>query len=192
MTFSAIHPATMPEIFDAMYLAGFGNTPGKVTFSGHDRNENWDVQAAKGQTGATSVHGGKPVGTFQASFTVACDRDNDDGTNDYDRLTDLVKFLASLVSGPQAKNVACYHPDLVINGYTEVSVESIGGIVRNDRGEATLLVKFIENRPPKPKKAQTAKSTGGASGAGGKPAKPDPNAEAKKELNRLVDEAKKP
>jgi hypothetical protein len=196
---NGLHPYNYPDLYRAIVIGDFGASPGVVTLSGHDREEQWDVQAAKGQTGATSTHGGKPIGQFQASFYFAGDEDDPQtGSNDFVDLEDFRTYLASLVAGSQAKAVPIYHPDLARNGFTEVSVASIGGIVWDDRGGATMLVKFIESRPAKPAAVKPAVSKGGsASKAGdpsttGKPTKPDPNAAAKKELSDLVDEAKKP
>ena len=193
---NGLHPINFPDLYRSIIIGDFGTSPGVVTLSGHDREEQWDVQAAKGQTGATSTHGGKPVGSFQASFYLAADEDDPEtGSNDFEVFEDFHSYLASLVSGTTAKAVPIYHPDLARNQYTEVSVQSLGGLIWDSRGGATVVAKFIESRPAKPQAVKPAVSKGGSGGTTsptGKPTKPDPNAAAKKELNDLIDEAKKP
>ena len=63
----SLNPYDHPSLFTAVVL-GSKLSPGQVTLSGHDRDEEWDVQKAKGQTGASSTHNGRPVGQFQASY----------------------------------------------------------------------------------------------------------------------------
>jgi hypothetical protein len=98
-------------------------------------------------------------------------------------------MLEGLIAGPTPQAVPIYHPDLARNHFTEVTIASIGGMVHDGRGGATVTVEFIEYRPPKPKAAAGAKAkpapAGGKSGAG-KASKPDPNAAAKAELQALV------
>lgn len=185
-----------PHIFPALYssiILGTRRSPGVVTLSGHDRNQNWDVQAAKGQDGETSQLNGRKLGEFQASFYLVADHD-EEGTNDFVEWDSFRALIESTTSGPAPVALPIYHPDLCSNGFTDVVNAGIGGMVWDDRGGATVLVKFREHRPPKPKppaKAK-AKASGGTSKPGTPPAKPDPNADAKRELQGLVDEAKKP
>ena len=70
----------------------------------------------------------------------------------------------------------------------------MGGLVHDGNGGATVTVKFIEYKPPKPKPAAVAKAKpgGGKAAAPGKPAKPDPNAAAKAELAQLTALARQP
>jgi len=176
-----------PELYSKIIL-GTLLSPGIVTLSGHNRDESWDVQAAKGSEGATSVLNGKPVGTFQASFFLA-DQDEED---------DWVAFqtlIESTTAGPKPVALPIYHPDLAANGYTEVCSAGVGGAVRDERGGVTIQVKFIEYRPPKPKPAASPTARGGGTGApasGGGAPPYDPNAAAKRELAGLLDEAGRP
>ncbi len=177
-------PNTHPELFRAITL-GTATSPGTVTLTGHDRNPSWDVEDAKGQKGASSTLNGDSVGQFQASFYLA-------SAADQIAWPAFQRVLESTLNGPKALPI--YHPDLAANHFTEVCAASIGGIVRDERGGATVLVKFIEYRPPKPARAK--KATGGTGGVN--PADPgsgggsgyDPNAERKRELDELLDEAR--
>ncbi len=175
-------PNTHPELFRAITL-GTATSPGTVTLTGHDRDPSWDVEAAKGQKGASSTLNGDSVGQFQASFYLA-------SAADQIAWPAFQRVLESTLSGPKALPI--YHPDLAANHFTEVCAASIGGIVRDERGGATVLVKFIEYRPPKPARAKKATGgTGGAGGAGGGGGSGyDPNAERKRELDELLDEAR--
>jgi len=174
----ATTPGTHPDLYVSVLLGGVFS-PGKVTLSGHDRPERWETQAAKGQTGYTSVHHGDDVREFVATFFLA-DLEDVAGWDDFQ------KILESTVSGPKPKALPCYHPDLVRNRIGDVVVKKIGGFVHDALGGATVAVTFLEYRPPKPKAAAKAN-------ASPKPvAKTDPNAVAKAELQGLLDQVQNP
>lgn len=184
------HHYVAPEYYYRILL-GYRWSPGVVTFTGHDREQDWDVQKAKGDEGASSKLNGLPVGGFQASFYLADD----------DELFEWYAFrrlIESTTSGPEPFALPIFHPDLAINGYTDVSNGGIGGLLRDERGGCTVPVKFIEYRPPRPKPPAKATSKGrgkkaaSATPGQGEPEEPDPNAAAKRELASLVEEAKKP
>lgn len=174
-------------------LLGTTPSPGKLTLSGHDRNEDWDIKAAKGQTGASSALNGRPIGQFTASFSLADD-------DDFAEWEDFQRLIESTTNGPRPVALPIYHPDLARNGFTEVVSGGVGGIVRDAKGGRTAQVKFLEYKPPKPKPAAKALAKPGgkpAASAGGEfgpppPPKPDPNAAAKAELAELLTEARKP
>jgi hypothetical protein len=186
-------PFEQADDLDFLVL-GYDPSPGLLTLSGHDRVKNWDIQSAKGTTGASTKLNGDPIGRFKARFYLAHDNFNSTGINDFELWEDFQRKLEGLVNGPTPSAVPVYHPDLARNKFTEVTVASIGGMLHDGKGGATVEVEFIEYKPPKPKPAAGAKAKPGASGGGGtgKPAKPDPNAAAKAELAALVAEAKKP
>lgn len=190
---NGVTPANYPDLFAAIIL-GTRRSPGVVTLSGHDRMKNWDIQAAKGQQGETSQLNGDKLGEFQASFYLTGDTDDERGSNDFIEWDSFQALIESTTSGPAPVALPIYHPDLVRNGFTEVVNAGIGGMIRDDRGGATVQVKFREHRPPKPKPPATAKvkPSSGTAKPGEPPPKPDPNADAKRELAGLLDEAKKP
>lgn len=185
----ALSPKDHPELFDVLILDGDRVSPGRVRLNGHDRVKNWDIKSAKGQTGASSTLNGDPLGEFEATFELV--EDPYDNTDDFEQWELFSRWLHSLVNGPTPVAVTVYHPDLATNNFTEVTVRSIGGVVRQDNGLGIVKVKFGEHKPPKPKPVK--KSTSGGAGTtttADKPAKPDPNAEAKAELERLTNQAK--
>ncbi len=190
-----MRPFWFDEEFSKIIL-GTAFSPGVVTLSGHDRNQNWDIKAAKGQTGASTTLNGAPIGQFQASFYLAADSLDDDGLDDFDRWDDFQRLIESTTAGPKPIALPIYHPDLARNNFTEVVNGGIGGMIHDGRGGATVQVKFLEYKPAKPKAAAKAsakpggKAAIGSNGAGQQ--KPDPNAAAKRELAALVAEAKKP
>jgi hypothetical protein len=188
------------DVYSAIVL-GSVRSPGVVTLSGHDRNEDWDIKAAKGQTGASSSLNGRPVGQFQATFYLASDEPDESGANDFTRWDDFQRLIESTTSGPKPTALTIYHPDLARNGFTEVTNGGVGGMKHDQKGGATVVVKFLEYKPPKPKPA--AKATAKPAAAvrhgvgvegefGAPPPKPDPNADAKRELAELVAKAREP
>jgi len=156
------------------------------------------VKAAKGQTGASSSKQGDPIGKFSILFELADDGDNGDAPGDFDVWDEFQRLLESIVDGPTPKALPIYHPDLALNHYTEVSVESIGGRIHDRLGGASHTVKFIEYKPPKPKPAAKAQpkpyaATEGDIGTGRRVSeREDPNAAAKREVAGLLTEAKRP
>lgn len=176
------------DLYNAILL-GTARSPGFVELSGHDRAKNWDVKNAKGQTGSSTVLNGDPIGEFTATFHLIDDED-------HERWPAFQFLLETMVGGPKPIALPVYHPDLAQNGFTEVTIKSIGGIVRDGVGGASVSVKFLEYKPPKPKPAKKADAKP-AAGDGVRIGttvvqKPDPNAAAKAELARLLEEARKP
>jgi hypothetical protein len=176
----ATAPYTHPDLYRVIQLGG-QPSPGKVTLSGHERDHDWDVQKAKGATGATTVNRGLANGGFTASFYLADEED----VAAWDVFH---RTLAASVEGPKPTALSVYHPDLARNKITDVVVKSIGGLAHNDDGGATVVCKFIEYRPPKPKPAAKA---GAASKAPRDPLT-DPNAARKAELAALLAQAREP
>ena len=186
-----VMPGTNPELFAAILL-GDAWSPGVVTLSGHNREENWDIQSAKGAEGSSTKLNGRPVGQFQASFFLA-DQDDVYAWHDFQRL------IESTTSGPTPFALPIFHPDLAANGFIDVTNGGVGGLVWDAQGGATVQVKFLEYRPPhpKPSKKATPKATAGTARVSdengyGTREKPDPNEDAKRELAALVEEAQTP
>jgi hypothetical protein len=175
-------PHTHPDLYMSVYVGGL-KSPGKVTLSGYERDHDWDVQKAKGSTGATTVNHGPSNGGFTASFYLA-------DFEDCEAWDDFQLMLASSVEGPKPKALAAYHPDLVRNKILDVVVKSIGTMVHDGKGGATVVCKFIEYKPPKAKPAVKADATGKA--RTGTTTVNDPNAARKAELAALVAQAQLP
>jgi hypothetical protein len=184
-------PYDLDEDISTLVL-GTMRSPGVVKLSGHNRNKDWDVKAAKGQTGASSSLNGDPVGQFEAEFYLAGDDvDSVNGPSDFDVWEDFQRLIESTTNGPTPIALPIYHPDLARNKFTEVTNGGVGGMIHDGKGGAIVKVKFLEYRPPKPKPAAKAQpKPGGDNGAG--PTKPDPNAKAKEELRRLREKANEP
>ncbi len=194
------------DVYSVIVL-GTVRSPGVVTLSGHDRNEDWDIKAAKGQTGASSSLNGRPVGQFTATFYLVSDEPDESGANDFTRWDEFQRLIESCTSGPKPIALPIYHPDLARNGFTEVTNGGVSGMKHDGKGGATVVVKFLEYKPPKPKPASKATATPaarhgvGLAGEAGAavnpdaeppPPKPDPNADAKRELSELVAKAREP
>ncbi len=169
-------------------LLGTTQSPGVVVLSGHDRKKDWDVQGAKGQTGATTNLNGDPIGQFQAEFYLADDED-------FAAWESFQRLIESTTNGPKPVALPIYHPDLARNRFTEVVSGGVSGVLHDGRGGRIVQVTFLEYRPPKPKPAAKAAAKPGQTYATtdeGRRTPPDPNAEAKRELAGLVDEARRP
>lgn len=168
-------------------ILGITRSPGICRITGADREKDWDVKKAKGQTGATSTLNGDPVGTFEIEFTLSSEED-------FERWDGFQALIESTVRGPRPIALPIYHPDLSRAGYTEVVCGGVGGRVYDGRGGATHKIKFLEYRPPKPKKPAKAAAKPGSSAAGaagGAAVREDPNAAAKRELAGLLAEARR-
>jgi hypothetical protein len=169
-------------------------SPGKATLTGTPREKEWDIQKAKGKTGASTVLNGDPVGQFSVLFELSGDVDDGDGQTDFDRWDSYQRLLESSVNGAKPVALRVYHPDLAAAKITEVVLAGISLPTYDGKGGKSYTVKFIEFKPPKPKPA--AKPKGGAvtyaNTNEGKRSPPDPNAAAKQELARLTNLAKRP
>lgn len=170
-----------PDAYAYMYLGSLRSPVVKIT--GHDRKPKWDVKQATAQVGASSTLVGQEIGQFRANFYLV---DDDDMAVWFD-FRDLAK---STTAGPKPIALPVWHPDLADNDYTEAAQNGISGLTWDDKGGASCWIDFIEYRPAKAKPSATAK--GASSTAKGKDKKADPNAAAKAELGKLLDEASKP
>lgn len=179
----------------ATIVLGTTRSPGTCTISGHDRNKNWDIQKAKGSTGASSQLNGDDIGTFKVAFYLVDDGSDERGQGQFDQWDQFEKLCRSLTDGTKPIALPIYHPLLARQGFTEVSNAGVGGMVEDGKGGATVTVSFIEYKPPKKKpaaKAQAKPAQTYANTNEGKRSPPDPNQAAKNELAGLVQEAKKP
>lgn len=179
------NPVDHGDLYDVIELAG-KRSPGKVTLSGHDRNQKWDVKDADGSGGASTTYKGEKVAQFSASFYLVKDPVlGVDDFADWDTFARLVK--SSIPNSGKPKALSIYHPDLAAPGIEVKSVcaESISGMVHDGKGGATVVVKFVEFRPPK-------KKGGSPSATKATQAKPDPNADLKAQIDALLKEAQKP
>jgi hypothetical protein len=164
-----------PELYVSIVLLGTPS-PGQVTLSGHDRKITWDVKAGQSLDGASITRKAVPPGEFTASFYLV--KDVAQGTDDLTAWEPFHQLLESISIGqaiPTAPTI--YHPDLARNKITSVVVSSIGGMVYDGKGGATVVVKFQEYRPPKKK---------GGTIVGSPKTTVDPNADLKTQLNALT------
>lgn len=185
-------PADYPELYTSILLGGT-YSPGTVKITGHDRPKKWDVQSAKGQQGASDKLNGDDPGTFTCAFYLAGDHSEADGElDDFDRWDSFQKLIESTTNGPKPTALSIYHPDLLRQGFTEVSNGGVSGLIHDGLGGATVTVKFIEYKPAKPKPVVGATARGGSRGGSSVILAPDPNAAAKAELAGLVTQAQQP
>lgn len=149
-------PATSGGLYDVIEFDG-QESPGVVKLSGHSRVQNIDVKESDGQKGATTTWKGTKAGKFTATFSLVYDPST--GFNDFALWDDFAELLWSTVppaSGakPVAKDI--WHPDLERNGFQSVILDTMGEMVHDGKGGATIAVTFSEYFPPKPAKASTS------------------------------------
>lgn len=170
-----LNPIDGGELYDKILLAGV-YSPGKATISGHKRAFKWDIKDGDGQSGATSTFKGEKVAQFIVSFELVLDPVL--GIDDFAEWDAFLPILEKGANGKEA--LLIFHPDLVSLRIDCVTVESIGGFIHDGMGGAKVEVAFIGYAPPK-KKTGTPKPKGN-----------DPNADLKKQIDDLLNEAKKP
>lgn len=186
-------PFVLGEELDYIVL-GTTRSPGMAKVSGHDRYKAWDIQAAKGTTGASSTLNGDPIGQFTVTFSLAKYDDTGAETGDFEYWESFRRLIESLTDGPTPTALPIYHPALAEQKFTEVTSGGVGGPVYDSLGGVSYAVKFLEYKPPKKKPASKAKAKAAGvyvPGGGGQfgpppPPPPDPNAAAKAELQALT------
>lgn len=183
----SLNPIDHETLYDAIVLGGV-RSPGFVTLSGHARSEKWDIKDGDGQDGASTTRKGKKVAQFSASFRLV--KDPVLGVDEYAEWDSFLPTLKSTTASKAPVALDIYHPDLAELGIGSVVIEEIGGKVHDGKGGATVSVKFLEYSPPKPKSGSPKGSKGNSEPFG--PPKPDPNADAKAELDAVLAEASGP
>lgn len=179
----------LPYWYDEEYsvlILGDTTSPGKFTIlSGLGRPKNWDIQAPKGTTGASTVLNGDKPRLLKTRFDLS-------SQEDFDRWESFARLIDSMTSGPAPFALPVYHPDLARDGFTELTNGGLGETTHDGKGGVAHFVDFLEHKPPKPKKSGKPSAKTAGKTAGNPATKPDPNAKAKAELAALVAEAKKP
>jgi hypothetical protein len=167
------NPLDDEQLYDGIVLGGV-QSPGKITLSGHDRKIGWDVKKANGQKGATTTL--KEILPIEFTCTFYLLRDDAQGIDDLVDWPAFRDLIYGTVYGTTPKALEIYHPDLASNKIKSVVLANFGGAVHDGKGGQTIVVKFQEYSPPKP--------------AGGSPngskTKPDPDADAKKQIAALT------
>ncbi len=178
------NPADNTELFDRVWFDG-GPSPGVVTLSGFDREESLDVKESDGQKGASTTWKGEKCGGGTLTFYLVRNDEIDDFAA-WDIFAEKLWATIPPASGkkPVAKDI--WHPDLARNNYTSVILRKMGRMQHDGKGGATIAVDVAEYYPPK------ATPAGGASGSKNTTTKPDPVADASKELDDLLKKASSP
>jgi hypothetical protein len=174
------NPIDHESLYDSIQLDGV-RSPGFVTLSGHDRDQTWDVKEADGCGGARTTYKGEKIAQFSASFYLVKDPVLGlDEFAEWDLFAAIVR--SSLAQNGKPKALPIYHPDLSANEIKSVCQASISGMAHDGKGGATVVVKFLEYRPPREGKAGLPVTAN----------KVDPNADLKAEIPRLIAKAQEP
>lgn len=175
----ATTPATHPDIY--RFIAGGEVSPVPCTVTGAERKHKWEVKSASGTSGEYVANKGQAVARPVVTFYLA-------DLEDVEAWEKFQRLLETSVEGPKPKALFCFHPELLRNKIMDLVVEEIGAFVHDGKNGATVTVKFIEYKPPKPK--PVVKPDAGKK-ASSTPAN-DPNAARKAELAALLEQAKQP
>ena len=158
-------------------------SPGQCRLSGHKRVTGWDVKDAQGQDGASTARKGDPIGKFTATFYLVDDPNAE--VSDFTLWDDFQALLESSKNGDAPKALDIEHPDLLRNGFHSIVLDTMGEMVPDGKGGASIVVSLMEYKPPKKKKAA------GPSGSKPKDDPNDPITKATKDLNDLLGNGKK-
>lgn len=187
-----MNPVDNPKEYDFFVLAG-QRSPGRARFSFPTLDEGWDKQEAKGGSGGGTVHNGAKLLEFDVELYLwkeSWTTGSVDHFADWDAFQPLFKLP---VAEGTSKALDIYHPQLDGLGITSVVVKSWTQPQPDDKGGATVKIKFLQYQPI-PKKAggspsgSKANGAGGANGAAKDPAKADPNAALKQQVAELTKE----
>lgn len=159
MSVVVISPFATPELYDKYLLAGV-RSPGVVAFTGHDRAENWDIKDAAGNAGAVSARKGNAPIEFTATHSLVIDPIA--GVDQEAEWDEFAKIIEGTISGATPKAVDIFHPDLARVGIKSVVKKRIGGFVRDGLGGVTVVVAYLEYKPPVAKTVTGAKGSGGS------------------------------
>lgn len=188
----AINVITDEELYNKLSLLGI-KSPGVVTLSGHGLGVKWEVKEAKGQEGASTTKHGRSPAKFTASHSLVYDPI--DGVDEHTEWNAYVFLLQQTIVGAMPVAFDIYHPDLAALLIKSVVVEKIHGLAYDGKGGAVGKIDFIEYMPPKPKPSGNpsgSRDDGKLPGGQYDRSTPDPNEQARQELEELLEEAKKP
>lgn len=171
------NPIDNEDLYESIVLAG-KRSPGRVTLSGHDRKTGWDIKKGTAQSGASMTRSSEDPVEFTATFYLV--KDEAQGIDDFAEWDAFQDLIDSTVSGADPKALDVYHPDLARNGIKSVVKGTVGGMVHDGMGGATVVVKLVEYKPPK--------KAGGAPLGSKTSDRNDPNAKALAELKKLTDQ----
>jgi hypothetical protein len=175
------NPLDNEELYDAIVLNG-RRSPGVVRLSGHDSKTGWDIKKGNAQSGASMTRTSEDPIEFTAIFALV--KDDVAGIDDFADWDAFQAEIEDTVAGPEPKAKDVYHPDLARNRITSVVKGTIGGMIHDGKGGATVTVKFVQYKPPKKSGGQPSGST--TSSYRSASAAPDPNAAALAELDKLT------
>lgn len=186
-----MNPVDHPEIFETITLAGV-TWSGTATITGLTYEASWDVQEAKGTSGATATLTSPHVlAKPSVRFDIVCDPSLgiDQFTEWYETWVPLLK---SCIAGATPVGLLISHPDAQALDVSSVLVSKIGQVDRDpdDYGHGTADVAFIQFAPAKKKATKSAGGSKGKTGNGDGTGGPDPNDPITKrtnELNELLD-----
>lgn len=145
------NPVDTPELYDYVTLAG-KRSPGIAKCTGFARGQKWDIKDGDGQDGATTTLKGTKIAQGTITLFLWKDQENDvDHFADYDVWRDV--FAGSV--GNKSRGLDLYYPDTARLKIKSISIEEEGILKHDGKGGATVDIKVLEFKPPKPKPAET-------------------------------------
>ena len=195
MTTASPNPNDHAEAYSVIVLAGT-TSPGLATVEGAALTNRWEEKEGDGQDGDSTTLKGRKNAHFSVSFELWDDPAS--GRDDFAAWDIFVGVLKLSTKVEPLAALDIYHPELARLDIGAVQVEEIGQVKYDGLGGGTVVVKFLEFRPPKPKSGTPGGSKGPGAGAAGGGADgegssaPDPNADAKAELEAELAKAREP
>ena len=170
---SVINPLDDPALYNVVELGGV-QSPGRVTITGHDRKQGWDIKEGQWAEGRDdNALDGRPCRVHLLVLPG--------GPRDFDAWPTFLATVNSTADGAAPLALDIYHPDLAEVGITSVVKATVAGTTHDGMGGQTKVVKFLEYRPPAPARGSPKGSKASAKA-------PNPNQAALDELARLTAE----
>lgn len=188
MTTRSPNPIDDVDAYTVIVLAG-AQSPGHCVIDGAALTNRWEEKEGDGQDGDSTTLKGRKNAHFTCTFELWDEPGL--GVDHFVAWDIFAELLKNSAKTTPLSALDIYHPDLARLGISAVQVEEIGQLKHDGTGGATVAVKFLEYRAPKPKSGTPGGSASGPDGS--KPGEePDPNADAKRAIEEELAEARKP
>ncbi len=143
------NPYDHPRVWGSIRLGG-RLLPGIIiSINGAIRPYDWQIQAAQGSSGATSVYKGEKLAE-SIEVVIGAPR-----ASHFNAIESLRKYIAAPKGGKPPSFVVS-NPVINFNGIGKVSIKEIGQPEYVGKGSWTLKLTFLEYRPSSPVKTGPA------------------------------------
>lgn len=193
---AALNPIDNPSSWDVVEIGGV-QSPGRCSWTGWKRHNQWDRKRGKGTRGSTQTLVQQPEAEGEFTFYLWDNGNFGTGHNhfaEWDKFSPLLQYDPTKRT-PQAINI--FHPALATLDppVTSVVIEDVGALTpEGGDGMFTITVKMSEFFPVPPKKAvgtpTTSKDAPAPTSPGAQP--PAAQDEYQKQIAELLKKAQEP